>query len=199
LRAGARAGARATLVYNFPPSISAASAIRPARLYLEQAVHDGVFRDARLLVGPQFVGVDGVTDVDDAGLIAHVSRFVEERVRVSEFHPDAWRAVVIRDPSEIRAKLLAVAGDKYSYRELERFTDVMKRTFQTVKQVSKVDRAGIWTNRFTLSFSQERLASYGVPMGRLRDILQGLACLAKQPKDRPQSAAALAQSLEAIR
>jgi len=172
LRADTRAGPRATLVYNFPPSISAAGAIRPARLYLEQAVHDGVFRDARLVVGPQFVGVDGVTDVDDAGVIAHVSRFVEERVRVSEFHPDAWRAVVIRDPSETRAKLLAVAGDKYSYRELERFTDVMKRTFQTVKQVSKVDRAGLLDQQVTLSFSQERLASYGVPMGRLRDILR---------------------------
>ena len=78
LRAGAKPGRRATLVYNFPPSISAASATRPAALlYLEQAVQDGVFRDARLLEGPQFVGVDGVTDLDDARLIAHIQRFVD--------------------------------------------------------------------------------------------------------------------------
>src|SRR6185437_11925782 len=43
LRAGAP-GPRATLVYNFPPSISAASVTRPTRLYLDQAVRDGVFR-----------------------------------------------------------------------------------------------------------------------------------------------------------
>jgi multidrug efflux pump subunit AcrB len=172
LRAGARDGSRATLVYNFPPSISAASVVRPALLYLREATRQGVFRDARLLQGPQFVGVDGVSELNDAAIIAHVQRFVEERLRVSEFHPDAWPPIVVRDPGEARRKLLAVAGDKYSYRELDDFTDLMTRTFQTVGQVSKVDRAGVLDGQVTLSFSQERVASYGVSMGRLQDILQ---------------------------
>ncbi len=172
LRAEAAPGPRATLIYNFPPSISAASTARPALLYLAQAEQDGVFRDARLLQGPQFVGVDGVTDQNDSAIVAHVQRFVEERLRVSEFHPDAWTPAVIRDPADARASLLAVAGDKYSYREMEDFTDLMKRTFQTVDQVSKVDLSGVLDEQVTLSFSQERVASYGVPMGQLRDILQ---------------------------
>ena len=172
LRAGAAPSKRATLVYNFPPSISAASTARPALLYLAQAQQDGVFRDARLLQGPTFVGVDGVTDLNDAAIVAHVQRFVEERLRVSEFHPDAWTAAVIRDPAESRARLMAVAGDKYSYRELDDFTDLMKRTFQTVEQVSKVELAGVLEEQVTLSFSQERVASYSVPMGQLRDILK---------------------------
>jgi multidrug efflux pump subunit AcrB len=172
LRTRASPGNRASLVYNFPPSISAASAVRPAQLYLSQAVQEGVFRDARLLVGPQFVGVDGITNLSDSAVVAHVRRFVEERLRVSELHPDAWAPVVIRDPGEARVKLLAVAGDKYSYRELDELTDLMKRTFQTVKQVSKVDRAGVLDEQVTLSFSQERIASYGIPMGRLQDILR---------------------------
>jgi multidrug efflux pump subunit AcrB len=171
LRGGAT-GARATLVYNFPPSISAASVTRPTRLYLDQAVRDGVFRDARLLIGPQFVGVDGVTDLTDEALVAHVGHFLEERLRVSEFHPDAWPIAVIHDPAETRAKLLAVSGDKYTYRELDDFTDLMKRTFQTVKQVSKIDRMGVLDQQVTLSFSQERIASYGVPIGRLQDVLR---------------------------
>jgi multidrug efflux pump subunit AcrB len=172
LRTEARPGPRATLVYNFPPSISSASTVRPALLYLAQAQQDGVFKDARLLEGPQFVGVDGVTELDDAAIIAHVRRFVEERLRVSEFHPDAWQPAVIRDPAGSRASLLAVAGDKYSYRELDDFTDLMKRTFQTVEQVSKIDLSGVLDEQVTLSFSQERVASYGVPMGQLRDILK---------------------------
>ena len=112
LRAGAPAGERVSLVYNFPPSISAASAVRPAMLYLAQAERDGVFRDARLVQGPQFVGVDGVSELADAAILAHVRQFVEERLRVSELHPDAWAPILIRDPGKTREQLLAIAGDK---------------------------------------------------------------------------------------
>lgn len=171
LRTNAR-GSRATLVYNFPSSISAASVGRPARLYMTQAIKDGVFRDARLLEGDRFVGVDGITDLDDARILAHIDRFVRERLRLSEFHPDAWRAVIVRDPAETRAKLLAVAGDKYSYREMDDLTEFMKRTFQTVAQVSKVDRLGVLGEQVTLSFSQERVANYGVQLSKLSDVLR---------------------------
>src|SRR5919206_84657 len=125
-----------------------------------------------LVEGSQFIGVDGATDYDDAALLAHINRFVLERLRVSEFHPDAWPATVIRDPADARAKLLAVAGDKYTYREMDDLTELMKRTFQTVEQVSKVDRFGVLGEQVILSFSQERIASYGVQMGRLRDVLR---------------------------
>lgn len=172
LRAGAKAGSRATMVYNFPASLAAETVVRPTRAYFDQAVRDGVFRDARLLIGPQFVGVDGVTDLPDAALLAHLQHFLEERLRVSEFHPDAWPPAVIRNPADTRDKLLAVSGDKYTYRELEDLTDLMKRTFQTVKQVSKVDRMGVLDQQVTLSFSQERIASYGVSVGRLQDVLR---------------------------
>jgi len=165
-------GRRAKVVYNFPPSISIASVSRPARLYLAQAVQDGVFRDARLVEGAEFVGVDGATDLDDAKILAHLQSFVLQRLRLSEFHPDAWPATIIRDPAETRAKLLAVAGDKYTYRQMDDLTDLMKRTFQTVAQVSKVDRMGVLGEQVTLSFSQERLASYGIQTGRLEDILK---------------------------
>lgn len=172
LRGGAGDG-RATLVYNFPPSISSTSAVRPTTLYLQHAVASGVFRDARLLEGPQFVGVDGISDFPDSLILADLRDFVERRLRIAELHPDAWQPVVIRDVAETRAKLLASGGDKYSYRELEEFTDIMQRTFQTVKQVSKVDRSGVLDEQVTLSFSQERVAQYGVPLGQLKDILRG--------------------------
>jgi multidrug efflux pump subunit AcrB len=171
LRSGRTPG-RVTLVYNFPASISAASVSRPAMLYLAQAAGDGIFRDARLLEGPQFVGVDGLSDRSDEEILAHIERFVRDRLRISEFHPDAWRATVIRDPSETRRKLLEVAGEKYSYRELDQLTDLMKRTFQTVAQVTKVERTGVLAEQVTLSFSQERAASYGIPMSRIRDLVR---------------------------
>jgi multidrug efflux pump subunit AcrB len=172
LRAGAQPGQRATVVVNFPPSLSGRGAVRPALLYQAQAEADGVLRDARLVEGPQFVGVDGITELPDSAILAHLGRFLEERLRTAEIHPDAWRPAIVRNPARTRASLLAVAGDKYSYKELEQFTDLLKRTFQTVEQVSKVDRLGVLDEQVTLSFSQERLASYGVTLGRLRDVLR---------------------------
>ncbi len=173
LRAGAPAGNRVTVVYNFPPSISAQSAVRPAQLYLAQAEQDVILRDARLLEGPQFVGVDGITDhsVIPRSSPTCTASF-RSRLRVAEFHPDAWQPAIVRDPAATRTSLLAVAGDKYSYQELEQYTDLMKRTFQTIPQVTKVDRAGVLDEQVTLSFSQERLASYGITLGRLRDVLR---------------------------
>ncbi|RPJ62751.1 MAG: efflux RND transporter permease subunit, partial [Acidobacteria bacterium] len=172
LRAGGTPGKRASVVYNLPPSISAQTVVRPAQLYLAQAEQDGILRDARLLEGPQFVGVDGITNLPDSALLAHLHGFIRQRLRVAEFHPDAWQPAVVRDPAKTRTSLLAVAGDKYSYRELEQYTDVLKRTFQTVPQVSKVERLGVLDEQVTLAFSQERLASYGITLGRLRDVLR---------------------------
>ena len=74
LRAKASPGNRVSVVYNFPPSISAASVVRPAQLYLAQAEADGILRDARVLEGPQFVGVDGITDLPDSAILAHLQR-----------------------------------------------------------------------------------------------------------------------------
>jgi multidrug efflux pump subunit AcrB len=172
LRADASPGKRVSLVVNFPPELSGRGAVRPALLYRAQAEADGVLRDARLLEGPQFVGVDGLSDLDDAAILAHLQRFVEERLRAGEFHPDAWRPAVVRDPAATRTSLLAAAGDKYSYKQLEQYTDLLKRTFQTVDQVSKVDRLGVLDEQVTLNFSQERLASYGITLSRLRDLLR---------------------------
>jgi multidrug efflux pump subunit AcrB len=170
-RAG-RPGERVTLVYSFPPSVAVSSVVRPANLYLDQAIRDGVYRDARLIQGPQFIAIDGVSSLGDSALIADINAFVEHRLRVSEFHPDAWPATIIRDPATTRDRMLAVAGDKYSYRELDEFTDLMRRTLQTVPQVTKVDRSGVLEEQVVLSFSQERLASYGVSTGKLQDILR---------------------------
>ncbi|HEY7616185.1 MAG TPA: hypothetical protein VH744_05230, partial [Terriglobales bacterium] len=51
-----------------------------------------------------------------------------------EFYPrSAWEPgmsppFVVRDLGEIRSKLAAVAGEKYSYRELDEFTEAMEKT-----------------------------------------------------------------------
>jgi multidrug efflux pump subunit AcrB len=170
--AGSTGGApRITLVQGLPGAVPAELVRRPLRLFADAATADGLLRDARVIIGPGFIGVDAVSDRDDAALEAYAERFTRERLRASEFHPDAWPVAIIRDPADAQARLRAVAGDKYSYRELDDYTDLIVRTLKTLPIVSKVTRAGLLEERVYLEYSQERLATYGVKVGSLDQVL----------------------------
>ena len=167
------ASPRVTIAHGLPTSIEPGAVRPPVDLFVEAATADGVLRDARVIEGPGFVAVDAATDADDAAVEAYVRRFLRDRLRASEMHPDAWTAIVVRGPADAEAKLAAVAGDKYTYRELDDYTDLITRTLKTLPVVSKITRSGLLDERVFLEYSQERLASYGVSPGSLRDVLAG--------------------------
>jgi multidrug efflux pump subunit AcrB len=170
VRKSAVVGGRATLVVNFPPSINARPLERAAQA-VAHALAEGPNADARVIEGPGFLGVDLATRSSDAALTAELVRFARERLRLSELHPDVWRPVVIRDPKDTEARLRSVVGDRYSYRELDEYTDTVQRYLQTVAQVSKVTRSGVLPEQIYLDYSQERLAAYGVQPNALGDLL----------------------------
>jgi hypothetical protein len=109
--------------------------------------------------GTGFVLIDGASREDEAKLTALAETFVRERLRTSELHPDTWGPLVVRDEGQLEARLAAVAGDKYSYRELDDMTELAQRTLQTVPSVSKVTRSGVLDERVYLVYSQERRCS----------------------------------------
>lgn len=165
-------GPRFTIVYNFPPSANP-RLIRMGRdLFARLTIEQGVARDLRFIEGLGFVGLDGEGPSDDTAIMTHLDRFLQERLRGSEIHPDSWMPVIIRDPKDTEARLLQVAGDKYTYRELDDFTDLIQRTLQGVPQVSKVTRSGVLQENIYLTYSQDRLASYGIALTGLSDILR---------------------------
>ena len=110
-------------------------------------------------------------NADDSSIQAFIRRFISERLKRSELHPDAWEPVIIRDPAETRAKLAAVAGDKYSYAELDNFSDLIGRTLQGAPEVSKVERRGVLPQTVYLDYSQDRLAAYGLRPADLSKVL----------------------------
>jgi multidrug efflux pump subunit AcrB len=169
--AGDRSGTRITLAQGLPASVPAEMLRRVLRAFTESANHDGLFHDARVLMGPEFIAVDAASDKDDATLVGYVDRFARERLQVSEFHPDAWGYIVIRDPGETHSKLMASAGDKYTYHQLDDYSDLIARTLKTLPMVSKVTRSGLLQERVYLEYSQERLAAYGLKVGQLDNIL----------------------------
>jgi multidrug efflux pump subunit AcrB len=159
------------VVYSFPESISTRIAIAAAQGFVDSAQKTGLVSQPVLLDGPGFLAMNAVSKSSDSEIAEFIQRFFRERLRESEIHPDAWQPIIVRDLSEIPAKLQAVAGDKYSYAELDDFTDLVERTLLGTPQASKVERNGVLPEVVYLAYSQDRLASYGFRPSDLSNIL----------------------------
>jgi multidrug efflux pump subunit AcrB len=167
----AAGGTRFTIVSSLTHPVSPRVVQDPLNLLADYLREKNVASDLHVITEQAFVGVDGVSGASDEALLNHTRQFINERLQAADFHPDSWPPVVIRDPNEARAKLGMVAGDKYSYREMDDFTDLIEKTLKGLPQASKVARAGILPERVFLLYSQERIASYGLKPGDLPNIL----------------------------
>jgi len=128
-------------------------------------------KDVRLLEGPGFLGIDTHTVASDEKILRNAVEFVLARMRAADLHPDLWRLAAIRDPVETEKRLSEVAGERYSYRELDRYSDDIVKALQGVGPVAKVARAGLLGDVIYLDYSQERLASYGVTPAQIEAAL----------------------------
>ncbi len=165
-------GAPVTIVYSFPQSLSSNKTILDAaQLFELQAEQAGIIRASQIIQGSGFIAVDGISAGDDAAIHSFIHTFFQTQLQRSELHPDAWEPIIIRDPRETRGQLAKVAGDKYSYAELDDFSDLIGRTVQGAPETSKVERRGVLPQVVYLEYSQDRLAAYGLQPAALGSVL----------------------------
>jgi len=169
--APAAAAARLTIVQPLPATMAPSAADAAVGEFVREAMSAGVLREARTFLQSGFVGIDGIWTVDEAQLGDYVGQFMTSHLRPLEMHPDAGAPIVVGDPAGTLDRLWAVAGDRYTYRELDDYTDLIARTLRTLPIVAKVDRSGVIGEQVTLEYSQERLASYGVTPSSLKNVL----------------------------
>ena len=162
---------RVSIVYAFPQSVPVELVRESFESNARVALQSKAITDPYFFQGSGFLGVDVSTRSSDSELNSLVDRLVRERLHRSEIHPDAWAPAFVRDIQETEAKLSAVAGDRYSYRDLDDFTDLIARTVQGASQVAKVERKGVLPEQIYLDYSQERLAEYGLQPANLKNIL----------------------------
>ena len=170
-RAGAN-GERFTLVISSPLSLQPHILRPPIEMFLAYIKENNFADDVRVIHGDRFVAFDGASNKKDEEILGFMERFIGERLQSAEFHPDGWPPLVVRDPKEVQAKLRAVAGDKYSYRQMDEFTELIEKT-EDDSQVSKVNRSGLLNENVFLLYSQERLAAYNIKPGTLEDAMRG--------------------------
>ena len=161
-----------TVIYPFPESVSARAVAGGAALFERQAIQAGVLSNTTQIQGTGFIGLDGTSNQDDASIQTFIQQFFANQIQPSELHPDAWSTIIIHDPAETFKKLSEVAGDKYSYAELDDFSDLIARTLQGAPETSKVERRGVQQQTIYLEFSQDRLAAYGLQPADLGKLIQ---------------------------
>ncbi|MBV8671870.1 MAG: efflux RND transporter permease subunit, partial [Acidobacteriaceae bacterium] len=162
---------RVSVVFAFPLSVSASLVRDSFRSVIQAALAGKKLADPHFFEGNGFIGVDVASKLNDDELRELGRKVAMEKLHSSEIHPDAWPPVFIRDPAETQAKLAAVAGDRYSYRDLDNFTDLIARTLQGAPEVAKIDRKGVLQEQIYLDYSQEQLAQYGMTPSNLKDVL----------------------------
>ena len=100
-----------------------------------------------------------------------VSSLSRNACRSTTSTPTRGDPIIIRDPQQAKERIAEVASDRYSYRQLDDFTDLIQRTLQRVPEVSKVQRAGVLGEEIYLEYSDDRLAAFKMQPGKLKDIL----------------------------
>jgi multidrug efflux pump subunit AcrB len=162
---------RVSVIYAFPMSVAPG----PVRADFEKianiAARNNTLHDMHFFEGPGYVGLDASTTFDDATIRQRGEHLIQTVLNRSELHPDAWQPAIIRDPADTEKQLQGVAGAKYSYHDLDNYTDLLQRSLQGVPETSKVQRSGVLNEQIYLDYSQQRLAQYGYNPSKLQDVL----------------------------
>ena len=172
LRGKAGAKERVTIVITLPRGTDPLATRRRLTLLSQSLAAAGLAADPRLLDGPGFAGLDVASSAPDEDLRKVLQHFSLEQPDGQDFHPDSWPPAFIRDPANSEAKLGAVAGPKYSYHDLDNFTDLIARSLEALPDVARVQRSGVLDQRVFLDYSQEVLAAYGLRPSDIKDRLQ---------------------------
>src|SRR5215472_16603815 len=143
-----------------------------AELLRTQIQNHGLDKDLRITDGQSFVAIRLLTTQSKDDLYREIQRLWEQMPQRADIHPDIWDPFVIAPSSKIEEALRRDAGPKYSYRELDDFTDRIEKAIKVAPEVSRVTRLGLLEEQIEIQASQTRLAAFGVPPPALPGILE---------------------------
>lgn len=115
--------------------------------------------------GDGFVLIAGIPPQSD--LPRAIARIWNGLPQRADLHPDVWDPIVIPAGAPVRDALRGKAGAKYSYRELDDFTERIERAVRGTPEVSRVTRVGLLEEQVELLYSQARIAGYGIVPGTI--------------------------------
>src|SRR5262245_18867019 len=122
--------------------------------------------------GQSFAIIRLSTHTDAAASSRAVRRVWEELPQRADIHPDVWDPIVMTPGIALVDVLTREAGTKYSYRELDDFTDRIEKAIRIAPEASRVTRVGVIEEQIEARYSQNRLAALGIVPAAIRGVLQ---------------------------
>jgi multidrug efflux pump len=133
---------------------------------------EGLGSDLRLIEGGNFTMIRLSAHQEANEWARSVRRLWDELPQRADIHPDVWDPIVMMPGVPVADALRRQAGPKYSYRELDDYTDRLERGIKIAPEASRVTRVGLIEEQIEARYSQNRLAMLGIVPGALSGILQ---------------------------
>ncbi|HEY9069314.1 MAG TPA: efflux RND transporter permease subunit [Candidatus Ozemobacteraceae bacterium] len=171
-RAGASSTARITAVLCLPHFPVRDFLARPVQMFARFLGEKAHATGIRTFETAGMVGADFASPLTDGELGRLIRTFLKNDLQWPELSLEAWEPFLVRDPDMTRDALAAVAGPKFSYRQLDKMSELIEKSLKTLPQVSKVNRVGLLQEAIYLIFKQERLAAHGLAPADLPPLLE---------------------------
>jgi multidrug efflux pump subunit AcrB len=157
-------GDRVAAVLVYPNSVGRSYVLWLGRSLLERLTEKGLIEDGQVVEAPSTGCLDfrlreGKTDEE---LIREALRWERETVGAGASHPDIWSGILVRDLDTLEEKLrnprrdATGRADRYSYRELRHFADVLRDRLKACKTIGKIDEIGVQEEAIYLYYSSRR-------------------------------------------
>ena len=143
-----------------------------ADLLRDHLRNQGLGTDLQLIEGKSFVVIRFAANRQAKDFSDALQRVWEGLPQRADIHPDVWDPILIAPGVRVEEALRRQAGPKYSYRDLDDFTDRIEKAIKVAPEAARVTRVGLLEEQIELRYSQNRLAAFGIVPAALPGILQ---------------------------
>ncbi len=158
---------RVSAVLVYPNTVGRSYVLWLGQSLLERLAQSGLIHDAHIVEAPSTGCLDfqltaGKTDEQ---LIAECLRWERDTLGTGLAHPDIWPGVLVRDLATLESRLRQsprdpLGGpDRYSYRDMRRFADLIRDRLKQYPTVGKIDEIGVQGEVVNLYYSGRRFSA----------------------------------------
>lgn len=172
LRSAQQQNSPVSIVFCFPHGLETSDLRALAELLSNDLLDRGIFSSLQTVSGGDALILSGASSKSDEEIERAVQQFSRVHVGTDELHPDIWPAVVVRHPEELERKLRDASPDKYSYAQLQVYSDQIVRSLQKTETATRVDRTGTLPEQIHLLYDPSRLAVLKLNPFSLSDVIR---------------------------
>lgn len=163
-QSASKTGERWSGILVYPSTVARSHVLRLGQTLAQHLAEAGIVKEASVFEAPS-AGVldatlsDGKTEGD---LRKATEDWERENSAVGDYQPDIWQPFWTADLNDIENELRRNARDKYTYRELQHFADLIRDRLKQSSFIAQIDQVGIQDERVWLYYSGQRLSQFGI-------------------------------------